>query len=83
MINIPYDKALHFGAGVVISALVGILFSPFYGICAAAIAGVGKEAYDYVSVKYLHGSHTVDAFDALVTFAGGMSVTFILMCLGY
>ena len=80
--KIPFDKVLHFAAGLLISFFCGIILYPIYGLGLACAAGVGKEVYDWVSVKYLNKSHSVDVFDALATFAGGLVSFGILMAIG-
>ena len=58
------DKGCHLIAGFVITLIVGFLTSVEYGILAGAIAGVGKEVYDY----YDYG--TFDNRDLFFTVVG-------------
>jgi hypothetical protein len=58
--RIPKDKILHFAAGAAIFVL-------FQSMLPVILIGVGKEVYDAMHPK----THTVDALDALATFAGG------------
>lgn len=70
--RIPYDKALHFIAGSIVSA-----FAPAIGdslllpVALAAVAGVGKEIYD----SFHRDRHTVDPLDFVATTAGALPVT--------
>jgi hypothetical protein len=64
---IPRDKALHFGAGFLITLVVGFLTTPVVGFLAAFAAGVLKEIYDY----YGQGE-VFDPVDMIVTWAGGI-----------
>lgn len=75
--KIPHDKKLHLAAGaaVAVAALVlGLGETVALGL--AALAGVGKEVYDWVvnrrrKAKGLTPLHTVDHYDAIVTLVGG------------
>ncbi len=76
----PADKVGHFQAGALtccFSAVVGVAigYSLTHALIAGAlmslIAGLAKEVYDWFHPK----THTVDRWDALATFAGGVSVT--------
>lgn len=68
--TIPHDKALHFIAGILLFA-VGNLFSPSLGLFLAILYGIGKEVWDSF------GNGTVDVYDALWTFGGGIVGYFI------
>jgi|LakMenE18May11ns_1017448.scaffolds.fasta_scaffold9827193_2 hypothetical protein len=67
MINLPYDKTLHFIVGVLIYAAAHFI-SPVVGMVAVTVAAVGKEVYDYAN----RDRHTPDAWDAVATIAGGV-----------
>jgi hypothetical protein len=67
MINLPYDKALHFIVGVLIYAAAHFI-SPVVGMVAVTIAAVGKEVYDW----FHRDRHTPDVWDAVATIAGGV-----------
>ena len=64
--NLPKDKLLHFGAGLVISLVVGTLTVPLYGVIASLVAGVGKEVWDS------RGHGTVEVLDVVATLFGGV-----------
>ncbi len=49
--RIPTDKKKHLAAGFAICAIVSLLFGYVIGFIAAAIAGAGKEARDYITKK--------------------------------
>ncbi len=68
---IPLDKLLHFLVGFCIAATLA--FSPVAAIVCAVIIGAAKEGYDYISVKYLKGSHEVSYLDFLATAIGGVA----------
>ncbi len=63
--QIPYDKRLHFIAGLLISLAVSIAINPTCGLIAAMVAGVAKEVKDYLD----YGGP--DVIDCLATWAGG------------
>ena len=72
--NIPLDKQLHLLAG---GAIAGVFMSlgPIGAMLAAFVAGLGKEAFDYVANKRAGVDvHTVDPYDVLATFGGGVAV---------
>ncbi len=69
---IPHDKKLHFGAGLLIAISAGLCFGPAWGLAAAALAGLGKEIYDYID----YGGP--DPWDIVATVAGGL-VGYIIM----
>lgn len=59
------DKAIHFGAGFAISGVVtDITGSRPMGCVAAVVAGIAKEAIDFIP----------DPFDLAATIAGGCAV---------
>jgi hypothetical protein len=64
---IPRDKALHFGAGFLITLVFGFLINPVVGFFLAFVAGVGKELYDF---EVQNEEFSVP--DMLVTWAGGI-----------
>lgn len=59
------DKALHMAAGLIISLVLGWIYSPLIGLAVAIVAGIAKEVWDYCG----HG--TPDFGDALATIQGG------------
>jgi len=65
--KLPYDKALHIIAGVLVYA-VAHFASPIIGMAAVAVVAVGKEVYDYMHKD----KHTPDAWDAIATIGGGL-----------
>lgn len=65
MQKIPYDKKLHFIAGLLIFLAVSIAISPTCGLLTSMIAGVAKEIKDYLD----YGSP--DVIDCLATWLGG------------
>jgi hypothetical protein len=73
---ITSDKIKHAVAGFGITFLVGFAMSSLaIGYCAGLLAGVGKEAYDWISnriraKKGLTPKHTVEASDVLFTLVG-------------
>lgn len=76
--TIPYDKALHFVYGVLISVAASV-FSMHSGLPAAVAAfsaalafGVMKEAYDWIT-----GRGTLDALDVLATVAGSVPIAIL------
>lgn len=74
---IEKDKYLHLAAGAIISLIVGFLSGPIYGWLAAALAGAGKEGYDYLINLYrIHKNlpplHDVDGYDFGFTCLGGL-----------
>lgn len=70
MINIPHDKALHFGVGAVIAA-AGMLISPAIALLWCFLIGAGKEFYDKTS-----GTGDPSWGDFFATMAGGLTVLF-------
>jgi hypothetical protein len=63
--KIPYDKRLHFIAGMLISLIVSIAINPTCGLITSAVAGVAKEVKDYLD----YGGP--DVLDCLATWLGG------------
>jgi len=72
--RLAYDKKLHFGAGLLIAILAGLLFNSLYGLALAIVAGIGKEIYDYFD----YGKP--DVTDAIATWIGGV-VGYMVMVL--
>jgi hypothetical protein len=63
--KIPYDKKLHFIAGLLISLAVSIAINPTCGLLTSMAAGVVKEIKDYLD----YGGP--DVIDCLATWLGG------------
>lgn len=80
--NIPRDKLLHFVAGALSGALVlgvvhisGLPTHAWQSLAGAAVAGAGKEAYDWWrNRKSETPRHEMDPLDFLATLAGGVLV---------
>lgn len=69
--KIPYDKLQHFGAGLVIAALVVIVTgSLILAGAAVLLAGVAREVYD----AFHPDTNTVDIWDVVATCAGWLPV---------
>ena len=66
MYKLPYDKKLHFSAGLGIALLVGILFGPILGLQIGIIIGIVKEIYDW------HDYGLFDIYDMISTWAGSL-----------
>ena len=66
MDKIPYDKKLHFGAGLLIAILAGFAYVPAFGLWLAVAAGVMKEIRDWCIYK------APDWKDMVCTWAGGL-----------
>lgn len=64
----PSDKALHFAAGVVVSAFAGYLFGATAGLVLAFAVGAGKELHDYMRPE----TNTPDIWDFIATAAGAI-----------
>lgn len=64
--KIPYDKKLHFIAGLLISLIVSIAVNPTCGLLISMVAGVVKEIKDYLD----YGGP--DVIDCLATWLGGL-----------
>ena len=61
-----YDKRLHFAAGLLVAIAVGLACAPVYGLVAAFVAGVLKEARDWFTYR------DFDEKDAVFTWLGGL-----------
>lgn len=62
------DKRLHLYAGFIIYVLCFFAFqNHIYSSVAVAVAGIGKEIYDYERPE----TNTMDFWDAVFTFIGG------------
>jgi hypothetical protein len=69
--KIPYDKLQHFGAGLVIAALVVIVTgSLILAGVVVLLAGVAREVYD----AFHPVTNTVDIWDVVATCAGWFPV---------
>ena len=64
----PFDKALHFMVGVVVSAFASYLFGAMTGFLLALAAGAGKELHDYMRPE----TNTPDVWDFIATAAGAI-----------
>lgn len=70
------DKTKHVLAGFGITLLVGFsLGALVFGYCAGLLAGLGKEAFDYIQNRRrikrgLPPEHSVEAMDVLYTLVG-------------
>ena len=67
------DKQKHFAVGFLLSIAIGLWLSPPWGMAAGAIAGVGKEAWDYFSKRGV-----ADYVDAIFTILGAVSAGVLL-----
>lgn len=72
--SVPYDKKLHFLAGLLIAILSGVIIDPMTGLGFAIAAGIFKECWDS------YNDEPFDIFDMLVTWLGG-AVGFALVSL--
>jgi len=70
--KIPYDKKLHFIAGLLISLAVSIAINPTCGLITSMVAGVAKEVKDYLD----YGGP--DMIDCLATWLGG-GIGYVIM----
>ena len=70
--KIPYDKWLHFGAGLLVAILAGLAFNPVLGLSLAILAGILKEIRDWFVYR------GPDWRDALATWLGGLLGTLVL-----
>lgn len=70
MLNIPVDKQLHFGAGLLIYLLFAANFD--IAVCAVLLCAIGKELYDYLYNKFIQPIHEVSIMDILATVLGGV-----------
>lgn len=68
--KVPYDKLLHFVAGLIIAAFFALVVPSWRwgAIISALVAGVAKEVFDYYTKKQ------VDYKDALATIIGGVVI---------
>ena len=75
--NIPHDKLLHFIAGMLITALVAVVFAHFapLAVTVTVVVGFAKEAYD----EYSYGGWDWD--DLLATIVGGVLMELIILML--
>ena len=72
--KVPYDKLLHFVAGLIIAAFFNICFGVIPCAGLALLFGLLKELFD----KYTTGSY--DLWDAVATFIGGAVIqVFVLI----
>lgn len=74
MIDIPHDKLLHFNGGMLISIIVGAIFTPLIGFLAGSAIGVLKEVRDS------KGFGTPDVMDTVAT-ALGAAVPLLILAL--
>ena len=72
----PRDKILHFIAGVFISGLVSIVFTPAIGLVAGVLAGATKEIRD----KHTDGA-TADWMDFVATVGGAVVAALLIKIL--
>jgi hypothetical protein len=63
--KIPYDKKLHFLAGLLIALVVSITVNPTCALIVSMVAGLAKEIKDYLD----YGGP--DVVDCLATWLGG------------
>lgn len=70
--SIPHDKLLHFIAGVLITAVVAVVF-PRFAVLGAIVAGLAKEVYDEIT----YGGW--DWKDLLATIMGGAVMGLIIL----
>ena len=75
--NVPHDKLLHFIAGMLITALVAVVFARFapLAVTVAVVAGFAKEAYD----EWSYGGWNWE--DLIATVAGGVLMELIILML--
>ena len=66
--KVPFDKWLHFIAGLLVAALTVITFHFKWCIAPALFAGIAKEAFDYFTTK------KVEWLDLLATVIGGLII---------
>lgn len=81
--TIPPDKRAHFKAGAVICCFSAVMCVTFgenlqtaliVGSASALIAGIVKEVWDHFHPK----TNTVETWDALATFGGGLTVSVVV-----
>jgi len=63
---IPYDKKLHFLAGLLISIFAGLALTSAFGLWLAVVAGIMKEIRDWCVYR------GPDWKDMVCTWAGGL-----------
>lgn len=73
--KVPYDKLLHFIAGLIIAAFFALVAPSWKwgAIVSALVAGVAKEVFDYCTTKQ------VDYKDALATLIGGAVIQLFVL----
>ena len=72
--SVPKDKVMHFCAGLALSMLAGLLYTPFWGLATAAVVGALKEIiWDWLLKK-----GTPELLDFVATVAGGVLGAVIL-----
>ena len=65
--SVPKDKVMHFCAGLALSMLAGLLYTPFWGLATAAVVGALKEIiWDWLLKK-----GTPELLDFAATVLGG------------
>lgn len=72
--KVPYDKLLHFIAGLLAAALAAITFHFRWCIAVAIFVGIAKETFDWATTK------KVEWLDLLATAIGGLIIqAFVLL----
>lgn len=66
--KVPFDKWLHFFAGLVITAFFAISLGWKCVLPVALVAGAAKEIFDYFTTK------KIELWDAVATIAGGFVI---------
>ena len=74
--KLPYDKALHVLAGVVVFAVAYPIVG-WYALLSVIMIAIAKELYDHSNPN-----HTVDWKDAMATIIGGLLVAIPLLFQG-
>ena len=64
----PFDKAMHFMVGVVVSIFASYLFGAMTGFLLALAVGAGKELHDCMRPE----TNTPDIWDFIATAAGAI-----------
>lgn len=77
--RIEKDKRDHALVGAGISLVVGLLITPWLGLILAALAGAGKEVYDYI---WSYQGHTPEFLDFVYTVGGALVPFALLTALG-
>lgn len=85
------DKLMHFLIGVAVAlacsaawiflatqGVVRVEDAKFCAVIGAAVAGITKEAADYLDNRSTPGMHGVEALDALATVAGCLPIVALL-----